>query len=57
MLDITTLISSVGFPIACCVAMGFYVNNTTKDMQKAIENNTKAITKLLVKLGGEEEDA
>ena len=48
--NITQFISSVGFPIACCLAMFYYVNSTMKDLQKTIENNTLAISKLLAKL-------
>lgn len=47
---ITTLISSVGFPIACCVAMAIYVNSTVKDLTKTINNNTTVLEKLLTKL-------
>lgn len=47
---ITTLISSVGFPIACCIAMGWYVNNTVKDLSDTIRNNTTVMEKILTKL-------
>lgn len=29
-MDFTTLVQSVGFPIACCVALGLYLNNKDK---------------------------
>lgn len=29
-MDFTTLIQNVGFPIACCIALGFYLNNKDK---------------------------
>lgn len=56
---ITTFISTVGFPIACCAAMFWQMNkqqqNTKEQMDKmteAIANNTLAIQKLTDKLGG-----
>lgn len=48
--DIMTAISTVGFPIVCCIAM--YIQNNK--MSDAINNNTIALTKISVKLGGEE---
>lgn len=29
-MDFVTLIQNVGFPIACCVALGYYLNNKDK---------------------------
>ena len=56
--DIITLISNVGFPIACCVYMGWYVNKINTDsndrlekLQESLNNNTVAITRLCTKLG------
>lgn len=57
------LISSLGFPIACCIAM-FWQNNklneshkeeTTK-LNEAINNNTIALNHLIDKLGGTSDD-
>lgn len=56
---IVQLISSLGFPIACCIAM-FWQNNklneshkeeTTK-LNETINNNTIALNHLIDKLGG-----
>lgn len=44
---IMTAISTVGFPIVCCIAM-FVQNNK---MSEAVNNNTIALTKISVKLG------
>lgn len=33
---ITQLIGSVGFPIACCVAMGYYVHEETDKQREQI---------------------
>lgn len=60
---IVQLISSLGFPIACCIAM-FWQNNrlnerhkeeTTK-LNEAINNNTIALNHLIDKLGGSNND-
>lgn len=68
--EVVNIISTLGFPIAACVAMGFYVKYITDKnredlrktwdaheeeidkLQEAINNNTLAIQKLLVYLGG-----
>lgn len=60
---VVQLISSLGFPIACCIAM-FWQNNklnenhkeeTTK-LNEAINNNTIALNHLIDKLGGSGDD-
>ena len=60
--DIVTLINTVGFPIACCVAL-FYQNSKNSEMyqefinsmQKTIENNTLALKELSIRLTTEGE--
>lgn len=59
MSEVVTLISTVGFPAAMCLLMGWYIwkreeehAKEMKEMQKAINNNTAAITKLVAKLDG-----
>ena len=55
---ITNLISSVGFPIACCIYL-IYSNNKTAEkhaeevekLRQTVENNTKVMLKLCSKLG------
>ena len=55
---ITSLISSVGFPIACCIYL-IYSNNKTAEkhaeevekLRVTVENNTKVMLKLCTKLG------
>lgn len=55
---ITSLISSVGFPIACCIYL-IYSNNKTAEkhademekLRQTVENNTKAMIKLCAKIG------
>lgn len=61
--DVTTLISSLGFPIVCCGAL-FYANikqnsawqETIGKITDALNNNTQALTKLSERLGGNEND-
>ena len=51
---ILQMISAVGFPIAMCIYLLFYIKSFDEkyceqlnNMSKAIENNTLAITKLM----------
>ena len=56
--SISSLISSVGFPIACCIYL-IYSNNKTAEkhadevekLRQTVENNTKVMLKLCSKLG------
>lgn len=60
---IVQIISSLGFPIACCVAM-FWQNNKLNESHKAevsklneaINNNTIALNHIIDKLGGTNND-
>lgn len=64
MSTIVQIISSLGFPIACCVAM-FWQNNKLNESHKeevsklneAINNNTIALNHIIDKLGGENNDS
>ena len=54
---ITQIISNLGFPIACVVAMFYMLNKErdahkaeTAELSKAIENNTNVMTQVLDKL-------
>ena len=56
--SMTSLISSVGFPIACVIAMFWMWNSEReshmsemKEITQAIQNNTLAITKLTERIG------
>lgn len=58
--EITTLITTVGFPIVCCGAMFWNMIQTNKQhkeemdkMSDAINNNTIALQKLVDSLGVE----
>lgn len=57
---VTTLITSVGFPIAVCLICFWYINKMqeqhkeeTKQLAVALNNNTLVMQKLVDKLGGE----
>lgn len=60
---IVQLVSSLGFPIACCIAM-FWQNNKLNESHKAevsklneaINNNTIALNHIIDKLGGVNND-
>lgn len=56
--DIVTIISTVGFPIAACVALFWQSNQTQKQhkeemdgVKEALNNNTLVVQKLVDKLG------
>lgn len=48
--SIVSLISTVGFPIVCCIFMWRYINTTLKDFTATMTENTKMIAKLCEKL-------
>lgn len=60
---IVQIVSSLGFPIACCIAM-FWQNNKLNEAHKAevsklneaINNNTIALNHIIDKLGGTNND-
>lgn len=58
--EITTLISNIGFPIVCVIAMFAMWNKEREDhkeevtkMTEAVNNNTTVLEKILTKLGVE----
>lgn len=58
--EITTLISNIGFPIACVIAMFAMWNKEREDhkeevtkMTEAVNNNTTVLKQILTKLGVE----
>lgn len=63
MSTVTSLISSVGFPIACCIYL-IYSNNKTAEkhaeevekLRVTVENNTKVMLKLCSKMGVDYDD-
>ena len=60
---ITTLISNMGFPIACVIALLWYLNKEreehkaeTQKLADAINNNTIVMEKILSKVGDDSDD-
>lgn len=61
--SITTIISQVGFPIACCIYL-IYSNNKQNDknaeevekLRQTIDNNTKVMIELKMMLGGKQHE-
>lgn len=63
MQDIVNLISSCGFPIACCVFMLWqnskqddYFRSQQEELRKSIDNNTKTISELCLLIKEMKED-
>lgn len=59
---ITTIITTVGFPIAVCLICFWYINKQTevhkeetKAMTDAINNNNALLQRLIEKMGGNNE--
>lgn len=48
--DIVTIISTVGFPIAACIAMGIYVKDVTGKLTDIVIQNTTAMNRLADKI-------
>ena len=62
MQEIVSIISNIGFPIACCVMLWLRMvkqdenhKAEMKEFSTAIENNTKAIELLIKTIGDEDE--
>lgn len=58
---ISTLISTVGFPIACCCALFYQMNKQSEShkqemdsLKEALNQNTLAINKLVIYMQGKE---
>lgn len=59
---ITTVITTVGFPIAVCIICFWYINKQTethkeetKALTDAVNNNNTLLQRLLDKMGGDHE--
>ena len=57
--EIINMISTVGFPIAMCLMLSWYVKTTNdsyrndiKSLQQSIDNNTAVMNKIIDKLEG-----
>lgn len=43
---ITSVVSTIGFPIVCCFGMAYYINTTLKEFTKVMNEHTVALEKL-----------
>lgn len=48
MATITQLIGSLGFPIAACCFMAWYLTNTMKEFREILNENTAALRELIL---------
>lgn len=48
--NVMSMISTVGFPIVCCIFMWRFISTTMKDFTKTVDDNTRVIDKLCEKL-------
>lgn len=44
--EVTTMISTVGFPIACTIFMGYYIVTVQKELIKALNEVNITLTKI-----------
>lgn len=51
---IITMISNVGFPIAACCGLMYFINTTIKELRTTIEQNTILLGKISAFLEREE---
>lgn len=52
--EVVNIISNVGFPIACVIAMGYYGKQTLDNLSSIIDRNTRVIEHLIVKMDSED---
>lgn len=51
--NIVQIISTVGFPIACCIGMAWFIKDELKALRQSLDNNTLVLQKLNDKLDEE----
>lgn len=56
MAEIVELISTVGFPIAMCLLVFYSNEKTIKQLEQTINKLNKTMSKILLKLGVQEDD-
>ena len=54
--DINTFIGSYGFPIVACIAMGWYINTTQKELIKVMNDVNATLKGIMARLGMEDND-
>lgn len=53
--SLVQIVSSVGFPIAMCGALCWYIYTVQNKLQELVQHNTEAIRELILKLDKLEE--
>lgn len=53
---ITSLIGSLGFPIAVCIACFWFINKTLNNITQALNNNTTVMGELVAEMKKERKD-
>lgn len=53
---ITSLVGSLGFPIAACCFLGWYMTSIMKEFREAMEKNTLAIRELALIVSQKKEE-
>lgn len=53
--DIVTAITTVGFPIVCCIGMYYYMVTCNKELTTAINNMNDSLIKILEHIKIEED--
>lgn len=46
--DVSTIIGTLGFPIASCCFLAWYMSTTLKEFRKTIEENSKLVSELIL---------
>lgn len=46
------IVSTVGFPVAACAALYYWINTTIKELTATISRNTEAINQLIYTVTG-----
>lgn len=53
--EVSQMVTSVGFPIVCCIFMWKYLTTTMRDITSTMVKNTEVLTRLVEKLEKDEE--
>ena len=56
MQTVTTLIGSLGFPIACVIFLWKYINSTMKEFTQTMQENTLMLQKLYERLSDKDDN-
>lgn len=54
--EIVTIISTVGFPIAMCLGMAWFIVKQLQQLKDVVNNNTNVINMLISKMENKKDD-